>query len=82
MFDELIICSIHVFVYMTLTTGTVITNNDDNNIELRLLKAAYVPDTIIRIPNVLINFIFIKLHGVSTIIICILKMSNQRHREV
>lgn len=60
MFDELILCSIHVFVYMTLTVGTMIRNNDDNNIELGLLKASYMPDTIIRIPNVLINFIFVR----------------------
>lgn len=66
---------------MTLTTGTVITN-DDNNIELTLLRAYYVPGTIIKIPKVLINFIFIKFHGVSTTITCILKMSNQRHRKV
>lgn len=81
MFDELI-SSIHVSVYMTLTMGIMITNNDDNNIGLTLLKAAYVPDTIIRIPNVLVNVIFVKLHEVSTVIICVLKMSNQSHRQV
>ena len=62
----------------------MITNNDDNNIELTLLIAYYVPDvpgTIIRIPNVLINLIFIKFYMVSTVT-CILNMSNQRHREV
>lgn len=82
MFDKLVIRSVHVFVYLTLTMGTMITNHDDNNIELTLLKAAYVPDTIIRIPSVLINFIFVKFYEVSTIIICILKMSSQRHRVV
>lgn len=66
---------------MTLTTCTVITNSDDNNIELTLLRTYYVPGTIIRFPNVLIIFFFIKLCDFSTVI-CILKMSNQRHREV
>lgn len=38
MFDAVIIFSIHVFVYMTLTADTMITSNDDNNIELTLLR--------------------------------------------
>lgn len=42
---------------MTLTMGTMITNNDDDNIELALLKASSMADTIKRIPNVLINFL-------------------------
>lgn len=63
---------------MTQTTDTVITNRDDNKIELTLLSAYYVPGTIMRIPNVFINFIFIKLSEFSTIITCILKMSHQR----
>lgn len=37
MFDAVMIFSIHVFVYMTLTVGTMITNND-NYIELTLLR--------------------------------------------
>lgn len=69
---------------MTLTLGTMIPNNGDSNIELTLLTDDYVtdvPGTITRIPNVLINLIFIKFYVVSTVT-CIVKMSNQRHREV
>lgn len=32
---------------MTFTTGTTIANNDENNTELTLLRAYYVPGTII-----------------------------------
>ena len=66
---------------MTLATCTVTTNSVDNNIELIQLRAYYAPGTIMRIPNVVVNFIFIKLCKFSSLI-CIFKVSNQRYIEV
>ena len=81
MFDGLAIFSIHVLCIWHWLFSAVTTDSVDNNTELAQLRPYYAPGTITRIPNVVVNFIFIKLCKFS-FVICIFKVSNQRYIEV